>query len=92
MSGGVLDAVESLDADVLDQAEAGFRWLDLPDVAAVILDVRAQVESQVLDDDQAEALEIAADDKYNSLLPADSTLELAFRTRLGQIPDAFAAV
>lgn len=90
MSGGVLHAVETLDATDLDGGEAGFTWLGLADVATVVRDVRQHVEAGALDDDeQAEALESDADDRYSQLIPTDAALEDAFLERLSADPDSF---
>lgn len=90
MSGGVLDAVESSGSDELDASVSGFEWLGLGDVAALVTDVRSELADGALEDDRAEELEQAADDRYSELLPSDAELESAFRARLEAEPSAFA--
>lgn len=90
MFGGLVDAVETLDGEALNAAEAGYRWLHLAPVAAVVADVRKQVESGPLDDERAEALELAADDRYDRLVPSDVTIEHAFRSIFHDQPETFA--
>ena len=100
MSGGVLDAVESMTDEELDAAEAGYRWLHVPAaseaIAAVrraIAAVRRAIAEGALDDpEKASALEMSSDDHYDEAIEDDAALDNAFRARLGTDPDAFAAV
>ena len=93
MSGGVLDAVESLEPAELDAAVAAYEWLGLPDLAALISEVRSQIADGALeDDDRADELEASSDDRYDASLPTDADLEAAFRNRLVTEPGAFAKV
>jgi hypothetical protein len=93
MSGGLLDAVERLSDADLAAAVAGYRWIGL-DVAASVVDaVRDEVALGVLDDeDRLEALELNADTNYNTAIPTDSILEIAFRAKLAQQPEGFASL
>jgi hypothetical protein len=92
MSGGVLDAVERTSA-AINQAEAAFRWLGLEFIAALLASIQQDVTAGTLeDDDQAEALEREADERYNAILPSDAILEAAFRARLQEDRTAFAVL
>lgn len=93
MSGGVLDAVDSSELDALDAAAAGYEWLGLRDVAALVSDVRFQVANGALeDDDRSDELEASSDARYADLLPTDAHLAAAFEARLVAEPGAFAEV
>jgi hypothetical protein len=92
MSGGVLDAVETMSPEELDAAEAGFRWLHVPTVAELLSRVRRQVAQGVLEDtEQAARLEFSAEDAYSEAIENDAALEAAFKARLRTDPDAFSA-
>ena len=93
MSGGVLDAVESMTDEELDAAEAGYRWLHVPAASEAIAAVRRAIAEGALDDpEKASALEMSADDHYDEAIEDDAALDNAFRARLRTDPDAFAAV
>jgi hypothetical protein len=90
MNGGVLDAVERKSAD-LSRVEDAYQWLGLGQIAALLEAVRQDVAAGALDDDdRAEALEHAADQRYQTILPSDEVLYAAFRARLAKDPGAFA--
>jgi len=92
MNGGVLDAVERTSADHV-RIDAAFRWLGLERIAALLALVRRDVAAGALDDDErAEALERAADERYTAVLPSDAALEAVFRGRLKEDPSAFACL
>ncbi len=91
MSGGVLDAVERTSA-AINQAEAAFRWLGLESIAALLASIQQDVTAGTLEDDQAEALEREAGERYNAILPSDAILEAAFRARLQEDRTAFAVL
>jgi hypothetical protein len=93
MSGGVLDAVETLTDEELDAAEAGYRWLHVPAASEAIAAVRRAIADGALDDPQrASALEMSADDHYDEAIEDDAALDSAFRARLETDPDAFSAL
>ncbi|SDP20817.1 hypothetical protein SAMN04489867_1735 [Pedococcus dokdonensis] len=93
MSGGVLDAVETLTDEELDAAEAGYRWLHVPAASEAIAAVRREIADGALDDPQrASALEMSADDHYDEAIEDDAALDSAFRARLKTDPDAFSPV
>lgn len=90
MGGGLLDAVESLTGDQVDAAIRGFMVLGMPDLAALVRDVRERATSS--DPDVLEALELEASSWYAALVPSDSVLDRAFQPVLDDRPELFAAV
>lgn len=90
MSGGLLDAVERLARGDLDAAQAGYRFFDLPEAAAVIGHVRDELERDGLSDEELESLEIEADQRYASVVPTGQVIGDQFEARLVSDPDAFA--
>lgn len=90
MSGGLLDAVESLAplAD-LDAAIDGYRFFGLSAVATLIEDVRSQAMREGNDDDAALRLEADADFRYGELVRDDDVLFAAFQARFAADPDSF---
>jgi hypothetical protein len=93
MNGGALDAVERASEGDLARAMAGFRWLRLEPVADLLASVRTDIDSGALDDpERADALELAADSRYQALLSSEYALLAAFRDRLIDDPHAFSAV
>src|SRR5690349_3763802 len=90
MNGGVLRAFEVLTEDEPSRAREGFRWLALPDVAQFIEDTARQIaDTDMEDEDAADALEESVDDSYEQALPTDQALEDAFRRQLVERPEAF---
>jgi hypothetical protein len=90
MSGGLLDAVETLaSATDFNAAVDGYRFFGLGAVATVIEDVRSQVTSEGYDDDAATALEADADLRYGELVVDDGVLFAAFQARLAADPEKF---
>lgn len=91
-NGGVIHAAEWLDAQELQAACHGYRWLGLLDVADLLCEVSVLVGADRGDDDAAEVLERNSDERYNSLVEDDQALEAAFRTRFADQPQAFTSV
>ena len=93
MSGGLLDAIETMSEQELDAAEAGFRWLHVPTVTELLSRVRRQVAEGVLEDEERAArLEFSAENSYHEAIENDAALEAAFKARLHTDPDAFSSV
>ena len=94
MNGGVLHAFEVLSVQELGAAREGFAWLGLTDVSAFLDRTAATLaDTDEGDDDAIDALEAAADEEYERLLPDDDAdVERAFRARLAERPDAFRPV
>ncbi|WP_406830504.1 hypothetical protein ABEG17_00290 [Pedococcus sp. KACC 23699] len=90
MNGGVLHAFEVLSEEELSRARNGFVWLALPEVARFMEDTAQQIgDTDMEDEDAADALEESADDSYEHALPSDQALEDAFRRQLAERPEAF---
>lgn len=90
MNGGVLNAVETIDAEDLADGKEGFRWLGLEQVADLLTRIEAEAaEIDHGDDEARDDLEVHADDDYYALLPDDAALDEAFRARYAEEPDAF---
>jgi hypothetical protein len=90
MSGGLLDAVERLSPADLDAAEAGYRFFDLPGAAAVIEKVRSELGRTDVSDEELEALEGEADQRYADVVATDQVILDRFEARLAAAPDEFA--
>jgi hypothetical protein len=86
MNGGVLHAVECLTAAELTDAEAGYRFYGLAEVAALLSRAR---ELFVVGDD-LEDYEQQLDLQYEALIPSDSSLVECFEKRLQTSPTDFA--
>ena len=92
MNGGALDAIERASEGDLARAMAGFRWLRLEPVADLLASVRTDIDSGALNDpERTDALEPAADSRYQALLSSDEALLAAFSHRLVDDPHAFSA-
>ncbi|MFH5821119.1 hypothetical protein [Georgenia sp. AZ-5] len=88
MNGGLLHALESLEADELTAAVAGFRWLGLAGTAEQIEAFAADAVDA--DAAETEALEERGNELYYGAVPDDDVLEAAFRARHAELPEAFA--
>jgi hypothetical protein len=86
MNGGVQHAVECLTAAELTDAEAGYRFYGLAEVAALLS--RARNLFEVGDD--LEDHEQQLDRQYAALIPSDSALVECFEKRLQTSPADFA--
>jgi len=82
MNGGALDAIERASEGDLARTMAGFRWLRLEPVADLLASVRTDIDSGALNDpERTDALESAADSRYQALLSSDEALLAAFSRR-----------
>ncbi|MGY1830534.1 hypothetical protein ACI8AA_08920 [Geodermatophilus sp. SYSU D01180] len=92
VNGGLLHAVQGLEAEQLERAVAGFRLFGLEEAADAVEDVARQAAALREDDlDAAERLEVEADHRYAAALPGwDDTVERAFREHLRRFPGAYA--
>ncbi|MFO6453778.1 MULTISPECIES: hypothetical protein [unclassified Aeromicrobium] len=90
-NGGVLHATESLSAlGELETGLAGFEWLGLGEVAALIREAAARAEDPAIGDDGLDVLEQESNARYSALVPDDEALESALRDRIAKDPGAFA--
>lgn len=80
MNGGVIHALESLSAEELSEAVAGFRYFGLQQAAEVL--------AQPWDD--SEECEDRLERMYEAAIPNDAIIELVFRAKLTDWPSAFA--
>ena len=92
MNGGLLDAVESVPANVLDAAVSGYRFFGLQCAAEAIEDVRSRLDWAQRSLENAEELELEADRRYNESIPDDETIVEAFVARQAAEPNLFAAI
>lgn len=86
MNGGVLHAVEALDADQLAAAKEGFRYFGLARVEAFLAEATSAAQAG---GDRA-GLEARLDKRYAALVPDDSFLIERFEAVLWRLPSAFA--
>ena len=85
MNGGVLHAVECLTAEHLADAEAGYRYFGLGEVASLLSRARMGFEAG----DDLEHHEHQLDRQYAVLIPSDSSLVECFEKRLQTNPSDF---
>ncbi len=78
MNGGVLHAVEWLAAQELTDAEAGYRFYGLAEVASLLSRARKLIETG----DDLECHEQQLDRQYAVLIPSDSSLVECIEMRL----------
>jgi hypothetical protein len=86
MNGGVLHAVECLSAEQLTDAEAGYRFYGLAEVAYLLSRARNLFEAG----DDLEEHELQLDRQFAALIPSDSSLVECFEKRLQAKPADFA--
>ncbi|MCR4318555.1 MAG: hypothetical protein NUW37_19605 [Planctomycetes bacterium] len=86
MNGGVLHAVECLDADELADAKFGYCYFGYDSVAELITRARQLYE----EDEYLESHELEFDDEYATLIPSDSALAQRFEERYKEQPTEFA--
>ena len=88
MNGGVLHAVESVTAEELSEAEAGYRYYGLDDVASLLSRTRQIFEAA----DDLGGYEQQLDGEYANLIPSDSSLVERLQKRLKSSPSDFASL
>ena len=86
MNGGVLHAVECLTAEELTDAEAGYRYVVLGEVASLLSRARKLFETG----EDLERHQQQLDREYADLIPSDSSLVECFEKRLQANPSDFA--
>ncbi|MBB03619.1 MAG: hypothetical protein CMJ47_13315 [Planctomyces sp.] len=88
MNGGVLHAVELLTEDERSDAQNGFRFFGLAEVASLLSRAKHSLdEGQGLDD-----LESRLDSDYTTLVPDDSFLYHRFESRFRDTPRDFSPI
>lgn len=93
MNGGLLHAVEGLEPEELNGAVAGLRWLGLGELADGVAEFAVDAaDVEELSDDDAGELEERGNDLYYGAVPDDDVIDVAFRRRYAEQPDAFAPV
>lgn len=93
-NGGLLHALEGLTDEELDATVAGLRYFALPEYVQVVNTMRERTRALDPDDLAAgEALEEACNDAFDEIIgEGEPPLEVAFRTRFKEDPEAFAPV
>jgi hypothetical protein len=86
MNGGVLHAVECLSAEELTDAQAGYRYFGLAEIASLVARARKLFETG----DDLERHERQLDGHYADLIPSDSSLVECFEKQLQANPSDFA--
>lgn len=86
MNGGVLQSVECMTANKLSDAEAGYRYFGLGDVASLLVGARNLIETA----NDLESHEQQLDGEYARLVPSDSSLVERFVRQLKSRPSDFA--
>lgn len=86
MNGGVLHAVECMTAEELSDADAGYRYFGLGDVASLL--ARASGIFETADDLGCQEQQL--DGEYAKLIPSDSSLVERFDEQLKSRPSDFA--
>lgn len=86
MNGGVLDASENFEPTDLRNAEFGYRFFDLVEIADLINEAVSSSKT----DDELEQWEAELDARYNAVIPDDSALVARFEMILRRRPWDFA--
>jgi hypothetical protein len=86
MNGGVLHAIETLDAEQFEAAKSGYRFFGFDGVANFLAEAKNAAETT----DDADALERALDQGYAKFVPNDSTLAEKFEAYFRSNPADFA--
>ncbi len=90
MNGGVMHAVECLETEALVAAELGYRFFGFEDAAHLLREVESRSKSdEGLDLDR---IEVEIDERYQAIIPDDSTLVDRFEAVLRQSAGEFAPV
>ena len=84
MNGGVLHAVECMTAEEQSDAEAGYQYYGLDDVASLLSHARAIFEAT----DDPGSHEQQLDGDYAGMIPSDSSIVARFENRLKSSPRA----
>ncbi len=86
MNGGVFHAIEGIEAELLADAQSGYRYFGFDSVADLLNEAKSIFESgQNLDQ-----FEIELGNRYTELIPDDSVLFKRFEDCLQQNPSEFA--
>ena len=86
MNGGVLHAVECLTADELSDAEAGYRFFGLDDIASLLSRARRILEAG----EDLGTHELPLIEEYGRIIPSDGFLAECFETRFAASRPDFA--
>ncbi len=87
-NGGVLHAVECFTEAELADAESGYRFFGLNDVAGLLSHAKVLFRAG----DDLETHEFQLDQQYGGLIPSDCSLAHRFETRLRSHPEDFAPI
>jgi len=88
MNGGVLDALEHFGSDGLEDAEAGYRYFGLEDIA----DLLNEAKSISKTGDDLDLWEVELDRRYGAIIPNDATLAARFEMIFHRSPSEFAPI
>jgi hypothetical protein len=86
MNGGVLHAVECLNAQELEEGKSGYRYFGYDDV----VDLLAEASSALETSDDLGSIESKLDRRYAALISDDSALNARFEAHLQQKQNEFA--
>lgn len=92
MNGGVLHALDCLNAEERVDASRAYRHLGLEGAAAILEEPARRGAGSDLSPDDAEQLEIEADLRYAAAVAGDGALVQAFKAKYQRDPTAFAPV
>lgn len=86
MNGGVFHAVEGIDAELLADAQSGYRYFGFDDAANLFNDAKSIFESG----QNLKQFEIMLGNRYTALIPDDTALFNRFEDCLRRNPSEFA--
>jgi hypothetical protein len=93
MNGGLVHAVEGLEADELFRTVAGYRFFGLDEVADLAEHVARQLAAMdPTDHEAAERLELETNERFHALIGDEEPLVEAFRAHFRAHPEAYAPV